>query len=298
MDVSTSSVSQNGPSQNPQLFDFLKYQPEDLKTFWNQTFQKKNTPAIGAMIIGTGLLIAADQSMYEETARWGDKNGISQSGSLKTFFQTTIPGINYNVRLNGPYDLGSGLYFLGDGITHFTIIGSFFAYGISRDDSRALWTASQLTEAILANGIVVQILKHSTGRENPNTFTAPGGKWRFFPNQRDYAKHVNKYDAFPSGHLPTAMITVTVISENYPEYKWIRPLGYTLMTGLAFQMVNNGVHWYSDYPLSIYMGYAFSKIALGHNGRKIQTVRIYPSIVGNGFGLKMDKQFSFKKQKK
>ena len=27
-------------------------------------------------------------------------------------------------------------------------------------------------------------------------------------------------------------------------------------------MLNNGVHWFSDYPLSITMGYAFAKIAV------------------------------------
>jgi hypothetical protein len=34
-----------------------------------------------------------------------------------------------------------------------------------------------------------------------------------------------------------------------------------------FQMVNNGVHWVSDYPLGIAMGYVIGKIAahLGEN---------------------------------
>ena len=35
------------------------------------------------------------------------------------------------------------------------------------------------------------------------------------------------------------------------------------MVPLAFQMVNSGVHWYSDYPLAIYMGYTFAKIVVG-----------------------------------
>ncbi|MBF8248870.1 MAG: hypothetical protein HW374_1670, partial [Bacteroidetes bacterium] len=40
--------------------------------------------------------------------------------------------------------------------------------------------------------------------------------------------------------------TVIVISENYHEVTWIRPLGYVLTGLLGVGMVNNGIHWYSD----------------------------------------------------
>jgi hypothetical protein len=39
------------------------------------------------------------------------------------------------------------------------------------------------------------------------------------------------------------------------------------MTALSFQMVNNGVHWISDYPLAIGMGYLFGQVAVDR-GRK------------------------------
>ena len=39
------------------------------------------------------------------------------------------------------------------------------------------------------------------------------------------------------------------------------------MSLLGFQMMNNGVHWISDYPLSIAMGYYLGKIAVD-NGRQ------------------------------
>jgi len=45
------------------------------------------------------------------------------------------------------------------------------------------------------------------------------------------------------------------------EYKFIKPLGYSLMTILAFQMLNNGVHWASDYPLALAMGYSLGMLA-------------------------------------
>lgn len=225
---------------------------------------------------------------------------ITHGGQQKTIAQTTVPGLNYKVRLNGPNNLGTGLYFLGDGITHGAIAAGFLGVGFAKHDNRALQTASQMLEGIVANGFVVQILKHASGRENPNTLTAPGGKWRFFPNQNDYAKNVAKYDAFPSGHLSTAMVTVTVISMNYPEHRWVKPLGYSLMGGLAFQMVNNGVHWYSDYPLAVGMGYLFGKIAVesgrAPGSRSVADVSddrwaIVPGPVGSGWGVSFARRF-------
>ena len=68
----------------------------------------------------------------------------------------------------------------------------------------------------------------------------------------------------PSGHMATGMMTITVISANYPDNKYIRPVGYALLAGLGFQMVNNGVHWASDYPLGLAVGYGIGKaIAAG-----------------------------------
>ena len=286
----------------PGWFTWLKNEPADVKDFWKGTFRKENTGGIVLMAVGTGLLIAADQRLYEGTYRWGTREHVSHRGQQKPFFKTTLPWSHYTVRLSGPYNLGTDLYFLGDGITHFSIAGGFLAFGLVRDDNRALQTSSQLVESIIATGFVVQVLKHVTGREDPVVNTRPGGLWRFFPNQRDYAKHVNKYDAFPTGQLATAMATVTVIAENYPEYTFVRPLGYTLMTACGLEMVNNGVHWYSDYPLGIYLGYAFAQIAV-RKGRKVQDQRassleIYPAFVGNTPVMEAAYRFSFKTAQK
>ena len=63
-------------------------------------------------------------------------------------------------------------------------------------------------------------------------------------------------------------MTLTVISENYPEYKFIKPLGITLCSLLGYQMMNNGVHWVSDYPLGIAIGYSLGKLAV-NRGRTV-----------------------------
>lgn len=279
--------------ERPQWTTFMARQPADLKEFWKLTFRRESALTLTAVAAGTGLLIAYDQMLYEKSYALGDRLKISHEGQQRAVLQLDNPFIkDKKLTLLGlPRDLGTALYFIGDGWLHAAITVSFLAYGLSAEDNRALQTASQLAEAILANGIVVQILKHTTGRETPNAMEAPGGKWRFFPNQKDYHRRVNKYDAFPSGHVPTAFITMSIIGENYPEYKFIYPLGYTLLGALAFQMVNNGVHWWSDYPVTIYMGMTFAQIAISHGRTPLKSSRgagafgLEPTFVGNRLGL-------------
>jgi len=124
-----------------------------------------------------------------------------------------------------------------------------------------LRTASQTTEAILACGGIVQLLKHVTGRESPFVSTKRTGKWQFFPNQIQYSKHVPHFDAFPSGHLATATTTLIVIAENYPELTWLRPVGYAALGAISSSLVAYGIHWWSDFPLALVLGYSFGEIA-------------------------------------
>lgn len=148
---------------------------------------------------------------------------------------------------------------LGDGRLHFGIAGAFAAYGFLAGDNRALRTASQTVEAVVATGIVVQVLKRVTGRESPVMASRHRGRWKFFPNLKKYHENEPVYYAFPSGHISTAMATLTVISENYPEHRWIKPVGYSLVGLLGVGLVAKGMHWYSDLPLGVALGYMFGK---------------------------------------
>jgi membrane-associated phospholipid phosphatase len=124
--------------------------------------------------------------------------------------------------------------------------------------------------------ITTQFVKRITGRQSPframdpppGTTAVPGGSWHFLISPKNYQKSVSNHDAFPSGHLATAMATVTILAGNYPDNKYIKPVGYTLMGLLGYSMLNNGVHWLSDYPLAIAIGYTCGKIALAR-GRSV-----------------------------
>ena len=181
--------------------------------------------------------------------------------------------------------------FLGEGGPQFGLAGGFAAFGFVFNDHRALRTASQLTQAILACGTVVQVIKHATGRESPFLATSSTGTWRLLPNQIEYHRHVPKYDAFPSGHIATALATVTVVAENYPEWTWVKPVGYTIVGLIGVAMANTGIHWYSDYPLGLFLGYSFGMLASHPEGWRPSSpeshikVSILPTMVPEGAGL-------------
>jgi hypothetical protein len=186
---------------------------------------------------------------------------------------------------------------MGDGRTQFALAGAFGAYGMVFKDQTSLRTGSQIVEAVLASGAVVQLLKHVTGRESPYVRSSPTGIWRFFPNQIEYLHHVPHYDAFPSGHLCTTIATVVVVAENYPDEPWIRPVGYTFSTIVGLGMLSNGIHWISDYPLGLFIGYYFGMLVAhpegipvsgSENGMKVQ---LLPSITPLGTGVQLAMRF-------
>ncbi len=258
--------------QRPKPFRFITTIPRDYLDFAKKSFRRGDLTNLCLLTAGTLALLAVDQPIIDASQQLGRDMNLKGSRGQTTLydFKFTIGKENLDFAINGPVDINSAMYFLGDGWTHFSIAAGFWTYGLFNKDYRARQTASELTEAILTTGVATQLIKHITGRESPFTTDEPGGLWRFFPNQKDYAEHVPSHDAFPTGHLATAMATVTVIAENYPEKKFIRPLGYSLMCLLGYAMLNNGVHWISDYPLGIAMGYSFAKIAV-ERGRRISS---------------------------
>jgi hypothetical protein len=187
---------------------------------------------------------------------------------------------------------------IGDGTTQFALAGSFGAYGLLFKDQKALRTGSQIVQAVLASGAIIQVLKHVTGRESPFVRSTPTGVWKILPNQIDYHRRVPSFDAYPSGHICTSLATVIVIAENYPDVKWIRPAGYAFTTLVGLGMLSNGIHWVSDYPLGLFIGYYFGMLAAHPEGLPVidsgdgrLKVHILPSITPIGTGATFSMTF-------
>jgi len=254
----------------PEWHEMITNIPGDWSKFFQVTFRENKIPLYLTVSVLTAATIVTDDKSWQLTRKFHDASK----------FHTKFDEFWSEV---------------GDGRTQFGLAVVFGAYGLILHDVRAVRTASQIVQTILASGTVAQVLKHITGRQTPNTATTPTGDWVFFPNQIDYAKHVSRFDAFPSGHVTTTLATVIVIAENYPEVWWIRPVGYTITALVAYGMVGTGIHWYSDYPLAVAMGYTFGMIAAHPEGipgsiagKKLS---VMPFLVEKGIGLSVGYSF-------
>lgn len=232
-------VSSHFPSVSrtlePGLFDMVTNLPVDWRDWSVQTFTLDHWPEMAAITASTAAMIIYDNELWVPFKKVYETNRFAHDAS--------------DMFVN-----------MGDGKFQFGLAAAFAGYGVLAGDKKALRTASQTVEVILACGAVVQLLKHVTGRESPIVTTTPTGVWKFFPNQIEYHKHVPHYDAFPSGHLATATATLTVIANNYPDVKWIKPVGYVCLAGIATGLVATSIHWWSDFPLALALGYGFGSL--------------------------------------
>jgi hypothetical protein len=278
------SAQANSGWTRPPRFQFLRGVPGTLAASGRDVVRPQNRTKVLTTLATTGIFFAFDQQIYDGTVHAGRDLNISPHhpeaalwlGSVKVFYVPTT--------------VSSALYYLGDGWTTMMVAGSYFAVGEIRHDNRAVRTASEITESMFALGVVTQLVKHGTGRETPGNASMDRGRWRPFANLKEYAKYTPKYDAFPSGHLATAMATVTVIASNYPDNPWVKPIGYSLMGACAFSMMNDGVHWASDYPLALLIGGTVGKMAAerGHPGSLSPTASRVTSLVSpTAIGLRV-----------
>ena len=246
--------------QKPKFLDIVTKAPKDFLTTTNDFVAQDHAWYMAGALASTAILVPLDQKIINTSRQFADGLGLSDKNSYGSF------GPLQNI----PKNLGAGFYLFGNGTTVIVLGTGFLTYGLLKNDYRAQVTSAQLMESLLLSGVFVQTIKRITGRESP--FKArenghPSGDWNPFPSFAAYAKNTPTYDAMPSGHLTTIMAALTVIIKNYPDYKWIKPVGYTILGGLCFQMVQSEVHWASDYPIAIFMGYFIGK-SISKNGYK------------------------------
>ena len=236
----------------PKLWEIITRLPKDFIQTNKDFVANDHAWYLGGAIASTALLVPLDQKITDESRNFaqhlglGPDNVYGKLGPLE----------------NIPKNFGAGLYLFGNGTTVIVLSAGFITYGLLKNDYRAQATASGMIESLALSGVFVQVLKRSIGRESP--FIArqngnSGGDWNPFPSFAAYAKETPHYDAVPSGHLATIMSAFTIIATNYPEYKWLKPVGYTIIGGLCFQMVQSEVHWVSDYPIALLIGYFSGK---------------------------------------
>ncbi|GEO08944.1 phosphatase PAP2 family protein [Segetibacter aerophilus] len=251
--------------KTPKKFAFITDLPKDAAGIVTTTFSKKSIKPLLAIAASTGLLIIADQPITDGVEDFSRRIHLSPDEKNKNVIVKL--GSKDVALLRFPGNLNTAFYQVGQGFPSLLIGAGLYTYGKIKDDYRALSTASQLAEAFILMGVGTQIVKRITGRQNPSESTVPAGEWHPFPSFSDYQNYTPNYDAFPSGHLATLMSSITIFSENYPEKKWIKPVGFSLTGLVAYSMINNKVHWASDYPLALGMGYLCAKQVVKRNRR-------------------------------
>ena len=263
--TSTSGISDTNPlgEEKIPLLSVITEIPstsiEGLKT----SFSKESIPWWAGIIGSTLVLYHNDEVILENWQREGRAAGIGNTDNTKTVLSAGEIDL-----LRLPTDTGSWMYFLGDGWMHAGIAAGFFINGQVNDNVRAYNTALRLVHGMATSTIFSQMLKRAFGRESPYVRTERFGRWSPFPSVKEYQSRTAFYDAMPSGHVMTATLTFTIINDAYPEYSnYVIPLSVVWVSALSYQMVNNGVHWASDYPLGIAMGYVFGK-ASANMGKK------------------------------
>lgn len=231
--------------------------PATSKGALSESFSKDALPYWGVILATTGVFYIYDEEILKEMQKKGRDWRIGNEDNTKTYAK-----IFGHDLFRFPSDTGSFLYFLGDGWMHASIGGGFLAAGALSGNNYHYNTGIMIWHGMVTSTIFNQALKRSFGRESPEVKTHPRGSWHLFPSFNEYNSKTASYDAMPTGHVMTATLTFTILSERYPEQrKYIYPLGGVWISALMFQMVNNGVHWASDYPLGIGMGYIFGKYA-------------------------------------
>lgn len=238
------------------LFHFVKYLPSDMWQLAKTPFKVSSLKGLGIVAASTAILIPLDQYLLNKVRQASQSIGLDDENRYGVAL-----GWGKIRLLKYPKNVNTALYQIGEGGTSMYLAGGLWIYGKLTHDYRAVQTAGDLAETFIVMGVSTQILKRISGRESPFVATKPGGAWRPLPSFKEYQSHVPHYDAFPSGHLATMMATVTVLNQNYPEKKWILPVGYSLIGLTAWGMMNTEVHWISDYPLALALGYVCGRIS-------------------------------------
>ena len=241
---------------HPRNFGFLTETPGNISHMSKWSFRSENIKPLIIFGAGTTLLMLFDQPIIDGAEKLFKKLGIRQHEKFYPLLKVGGKEV-----LKRPGNINSFFYQLGEPSPTFLFAGGFYLYGKLKKDERASRTASEITESFITSIIMVQVLKRVAGRQSPNKATRPGGKWHFFPSWSDYNRDPTSYFSFPSGHMATMMSLTTVIAENYPEKKWIRPVGYSITGLTALSQLNNKVHWASDFLLGLGIGYLSGKIA-------------------------------------
>lgn len=216
----------------------------DNGRIWTSPFRIRGTQWLvwGGVALVTGVMIANDEGIYREIKDYQDSHGWVDE--ISPFFCRLCEGYPFPI---------AGVFLLG---------------GWVFKDKKMVETGSLAIQAMLHSFLVVQTVKHLTGRQRPSwdegidRWEGPSG---FF--KRYEAGQWARYDAFFSGHTVTIWSLATVIAHQYRKQFIVPVLCYStaLLGGLA--TITEDLHWISDVFLGAVVGYAIGRFVVKRRSR-------------------------------
>lgn len=217
---------------------------------------------VGGISALTAVLIHNDEMIYRKIKEFQADNKIVDD--LTPFFSTLCQGF--------PFAMGA----------------AFIAHGLLFKDKKSLTTGSLSMQAMIHSFIVIQMIKHLTGRQRPSwdegkdAWVGPNG---FF--ERYEAGQWARYDAFASGHTITIWSLATVVAHQYNKTPWIPILSYTVAALSGMATVTDDLHWVSDVLVGAAMGFAIGKFVVRRHRTKWTLSPMIPANGGMGLTLQI-----------
>lgn len=183
----------------------------------------------------TAYMISNDESIYSRVKAYQNKNQwVSDISPVMTLF--------------------------GDGTINLGVSGLFYLSGAILKDKITKNTGKLIFMGLIHSGIVVQLLKHLTGRQRPEAengidhWDGPAGFFKRYKNHRDMY-----YDSFPSGHTITIWTTATIIAHQYNRTIFVPMLSYSIAILSGLSRLTEDKHWLSDVFVGAVLGFAIGK---------------------------------------
>jgi membrane-associated phospholipid phosphatase len=238
----------------------IKNWASDHGRIWTSPTRIKGTQWLiwGGVILATGVMIANDEAIYRSIKDFQEENGWVDDAS--PVFSKLAEG----------YPI--------------PIAGLFLLSGWLIKDRKLVETGSMALQAIAHSFVVVQTVKHLTGRQRPSwedgkdKWWGPSGAFKRYSDGR-WAK----YDAFFSGHTVTIWSLATVIAHQYSRSVWIPILCYSVATLSGMATITEDLHWISDVFLGMVVGYAIGRFVVKR--RSTTRWQVQPVVRENGIGI-------------
>ncbi len=142
----------------------------------------------------------------------------------------------------------------GSPVTHFTLAGTGYLYGVMAENDEMHQVSRSLIEALSLSGLLTSGLKFIAQDDSPN-----GEKL-----------------AWPSGHTSSSITVATVLNEYYGPVVGI-PL-YALSGLVMYERMENGEHWASDVIFGAAIGYTVGKTVADRYKPEIFGMQVTPFI--------------------